>query len=285
MDALAAADVILFEDFRLDRRGLSRCDDQGCFVPVPLGSRALEVLGVLVARSGDLVARDEIMNVVWPGVVVESSNLPVQIAALRRVLDDGRANGSCIQTIPGRGYRLAVPVTQAEAAVAASFAVGGNGSAGSITAEGQTPPRSTVYGADDPTPAPPRRTRPWSRGAVMATLAVVALCLFAATITAVNWRSLSPWEVRSAPRLSIVVLPFADLSVARDQQYFADGVTEDLTTDLSRMSGTLVISADTALTYRNKSVDAKQIGRDLACAMWSKAASSAPATGSASMLS
>ena len=106
MDALVTTDVFLFEGFRLDRRGLSRCDDQGCFVPVPVGSRALEVLGVLVARSGDLVARDEIMNVVWPGVVVESSNLPVQIAALRRVLDDGRAEGSCIQTVPGRGYRL-----------------------------------------------------------------------------------------------------------------------------------------------------------------------------------
>ena len=59
MDALVTTDVFLFEGFRLDRRGLSRCDDQGCFVPVPLGSRALEVLGVLVARSGDLVARDE----------------------------------------------------------------------------------------------------------------------------------------------------------------------------------------------------------------------------------
>ena len=70
-------------------------------------------------------------------------------------------------------------------------------------------------------------------------------------------------HTRPAPRLSIVVLPFADLSVARDQQYFADGVTEDLTTDLSRMAGTLVISADTALTYRTKPVDAKQIGREL----------------------
>src|SRR5215471_8378368 len=80
MDALVTADVFLFEGFRLDRRGLSRCDDQGCFVPVPIGSRALEILGVLVHRPGDLVSRDEIMNVVWPGVVVESSNLPVQIA-------------------------------------------------------------------------------------------------------------------------------------------------------------------------------------------------------------
>jgi adenylate cyclase len=66
-----------------------------------------------------------------------------------------------------------------------------------------------------------------------------------------------------APRLSIVVLPFTNLSSDPDQQYFADGITEDLTTDLSRISGMLVISRNTAFTYRNKPVDTKQIGREL----------------------
>jgi TolB-like protein len=59
------------------------------------------------------------------------------------------------------------------------------------------------------------------------------------------------------------VLPFANLSDDREQQYFADGITEDLTTDLSRVAGMLVISRNTAFTYRNKSVDTKQIGREL----------------------
>jgi adenylate cyclase len=66
-----------------------------------------------------------------------------------------------------------------------------------------------------------------------------------------------------APRLSIVVLPFANLSNDPEQQYFADGITEDLTTDLSRLADMFVISRNTAFTYRNKPVDAKQIGRDL----------------------
>jgi adenylate cyclase len=66
-----------------------------------------------------------------------------------------------------------------------------------------------------------------------------------------------------APRLSIVVLPFANLSNDPDQQYFADGITEDLTTDLSRISNSFVISRNTAFAYRNKPVDAKQIGREL----------------------
>jgi len=66
-----------------------------------------------------------------------------------------------------------------------------------------------------------------------------------------------------APRLSIVVLPFTNLSNDPEQQYFADGITEDLTTDLSRLENMLVISRNTAFTYRNKPIDTKQIGREL----------------------
>jgi adenylate cyclase len=65
------------------------------------------------------------------------------------------------------------------------------------------------------------------------------------------------------PRLSIVVLPFANLSNDPEQQYFADGITEDLTTDLSRIADMFVISRNTAFTYKDKRVDTKQIGRDL----------------------
>ena len=66
-----------------------------------------------------------------------------------------------------------------------------------------------------------------------------------------------------APRLSIVVLPFSNLGNDPEQQYFADGITEDLTTDLSRLAGLLVISHNTAFTYRNRQVDTRQIGREL----------------------
>jgi TolB-like protein/cytochrome c-type biogenesis protein CcmH/NrfG len=66
-----------------------------------------------------------------------------------------------------------------------------------------------------------------------------------------------------APRLSIVVLPFTNLSDDRQQQYFADGVIEDLTTDLSRIADMFVISRNTAFTYKDKRVDTKQVGREL----------------------
>jgi TolB-like protein/class 3 adenylate cyclase len=67
----------------------------------------------------------------------------------------------------------------------------------------------------------------------------------------------------SAPRLSIVVLPFAIIGGDSEQEYFVDGVTESLTTDLSRISGSFVIARNTAFTYKGKPFDVKQIGRDL----------------------
>jgi adenylate cyclase len=70
-------------------------------------------------------------------------------------------------------------------------------------------------------------------------------------------------EKPGPPRLSIIVLPFTNLSSDPDQDYFADGVTENLTTDLSRLRGSFVISRNTAFTFKGKAVDAKQIGREL----------------------
>jgi TolB-like protein len=67
----------------------------------------------------------------------------------------------------------------------------------------------------------------------------------------------------SAPRLSIVVLPFSNLSGDTEQEYFVDGVTESLTTDLSRIAGSFVIARNTAFAYQHKALDLKQIGREL----------------------
>jgi TolB-like protein/class 3 adenylate cyclase/Flp pilus assembly protein TadD len=80
---------------------------------------------------------------------------------------------------------------------------------------------------------------------------------------ALSEQRLATSDAKPAPRLSIVVLPFANLSNDPDQQYFADGITENLTTDLSRIAHSFVISRNTAFTYRNKPVDTKQIGREL----------------------
>jgi TolB-like protein/Tfp pilus assembly protein PilF len=197
MEVRATGDIFLFGDFCLDRGGLLRRDERDIYVPVAIGSRALDLLGVLVERPGSLISKGEMIAAVWPGIVVEDSNLTVQISALRRVLDQGRAERSCIQTVAGRGYRFVATVTRRTADADSAIAV--------ISRGGGRPP----------------------------------------------------------PRLSIVVMPFTNLSNDSDHEYFADGLTDDLTTDLSRISGSFVIARSTAFTYKGKAIDAKQIGREL----------------------
>jgi TolB-like protein len=203
MDARAAEEVFLFEDFRLDAggAGLSHRDDAGIFVPVAIGSRALDLLVLLVRRHGELVSKDEIVTAIWPGTIVSDGNLPTQIWALRQVLDRGRSNGSCIRTVARRGYRFVAEVTRP--------------------------------------PVEARPASPWVSSAV------------------------ATRQPMLAPPLSLVVLPFEDFSARPDQHHFADRISDDLTTDLLLFTSMRVVSRSTALTYRNKPVDAKLIGREL----------------------
>ena len=196
MEALTKARFILFEGYRLDRRThtLFRRDDAGAFAPIPIGSRALDVLDLLIERAGDLVSRDEFMAAVWPATAVEDTNLNMQIAALRRILDKGRANGSCIQTISGRGYRFTTPVT--------------------------------LVAAD------------------------AAAC-----------RPSGPPQLPDKP--SLAVMPFQNMSGDPEQEYFADGMVEEIITALSRIRWLFVIARNSSFTYKGQAVDVKQVGREL----------------------
>jgi adenylate cyclase len=114
----------------------------------------------------------------------------------------------------------------------------------------------------------PKARGVWARWPALA--AALALVLLAAG--AFGWRTgYAPRflaasvddKLANAPRLSIVVLPFENLSGDKEQDYFADGITDDLTTDLSHLGGSFVIARNTAFTYKGKPVDAKEIGKEL----------------------
>jgi adenylate cyclase len=187
INAHVASEFLTFGDWRFDRQArlLYRLDGAESSVPVPIGSRAQAILMLLLQQPGALVSKDTLLGSVWPDTVVEANNLNVQIAALRKVLDVGRATGSYIQTVPGRGYRFSVPVGRTE-------------------------------------------------------------------------------ETASAlPRLSLAVLPFKGLGGDANEDYLADAVTEDLTTNLSRLPGALVIARTSADFYRGRSVDVRRAGEEL----------------------
>jgi adenylate cyclase len=117
---------------------------------------------------------------------------------------------------------------------------------------------SAAVKTESATPAP--RTSGWPRWPALA--AIAALFLLAATS---GWSLLGSRLMRpaQAAHLSIVVLPFANLSGDPAQEYFADGITENLTTELSRIKDSLVIARNTAFTYKGRNVDAKEIGKEL----------------------
>ena len=162
-------------------------------VPVPLGSRARDILCVLASAKGEVVSKDELMTRVWPGLVVEENNIQVHISALRKTLDKGTSGQSFVVTVPGRGYRL----------LDQHSSTATNGSA------------DTRLG-----PALPDKP-------------------------------------------SIAVLPFLSMSDDPEQQYFADGVVEEIVTALSRFSSLFVIARNSSFTYKSRSVDVKQVGREL----------------------
>lgn len=105
--ARAAPTEISFGPFRLlPSRFLLLEGDK----PVPIGSRALEILTVLLERPGELITKQELMARVWPNVFVEAANLTVNISTLRRALRDGENGNRFIINIPGRGYSFVADV-------------------------------------------------------------------------------------------------------------------------------------------------------------------------------
>jgi predicted ATPase/DNA-binding winged helix-turn-helix (wHTH) protein len=110
---------IAFGPFRLypEQRVLSRAD-----VPLRLGSRAREILLLLVERAGEIVTKSELIARVWPNTIVEEGTLRVHIAALRKALGDGQAGMRYVENVTGHGYRFVAPLTRVDEAPSAPVA-------------------------------------------------------------------------------------------------------------------------------------------------------------------
>jgi adenylate cyclase len=268
MSLLAGETSLRFDDFRLDLRDrtLSRVDASGMPAPVTLGSRAFEILRLLVGQRGGIVSKQAIMDAVWPNLAVEENNLTVQISALRRVLDVGRVQGSCIQTIPGRGYRF-LPATTTEPDLPEPNVPDPN------VPDMDTGTRAVATPAPDTGPQEFQtakvpggfnaRARPRRPLLLVLTAVLIVFCLGVGALVGWDLWGGSRTTAGAPPRLSIVVLPFQDLSGNPAEDYLADGITDDLTTDLSHIPEAFVIARESAYTYKGKPTDVRQIGREL----------------------
>jgi TolB-like protein/DNA-binding winged helix-turn-helix (wHTH) protein/Flp pilus assembly protein TadD len=240
-----------------------------------VGARAFDVLVFLIDQRARVVTKDELLKAVWPGVVVEENNLQVQISTLRKLL-----GAAAITTIPGQGYRFTAAVETDPAPVSRAPRSAAGAVAGDFDAAAAppTPAREAdaagLSGA--PTQAAPAaadmRARRWIRPAV-AILATLALGLGAWVVighrppAGVAGTATPDPATRDAPAdRSIAVLPFVDLSEKKDQEYFADGLTEELIDRLAHTADLKVIARTSSFQFKGRSEDVRSIGQKLAVA-------------------
>lgn len=215
---------------------------------VHLQEMPLRVLEMLLERPNELVPRDAFFARLWPddqsGIL--DDNLNTAMRKLRLALNDSAHHPHFIETVPKRGYRFVAPVTREQEPVAA---------------ESQPHRRST-----DSLPPPPDQRR--SRMRVIAPFMLVAL-LLAIAATAVVFRlgddrPAEPVAAASSEEFStLAVLPFVNESGKPDDEYFSDGLTEELMDRLSRSDGLRVVSRTSAFAIEGKGLDAQEIGRIL----------------------
>ena len=207
---------------------------------IALRPKTFDFLCHLVRNADRLVSKDELLATIWPNVVVTEDSLVQCVTELRRVLGN---NDLCrIRTVQKRGYRFET----------------------SVSVEPQSADFDrTVERGHEATPIAEPGThakRPiWTLIAVGTSVLGGIIALF--TGFCLYWQF--GGKLSTPPPLSIVVLPFTNLSGDPDQEYFAAGITADLTADLSRLPDTFVIAPATAQTFKGKQIDARQVSREL----------------------
>ncbi len=242
---------------------------------VKLQDQQLHLLKILLEHPGTLVTRDELRQRLWkPDTFVEfDHSLNTAMMRLREVLGDSPENPMLIQTVPRKGYRFIAPVHDVVAEhtlpIVPDHASHPDRASDSVDADapnGTEPSTSTfspaVVPLMEPTPlAPPvalARRRALLAGAAVAVLALVMVILF------VKFRTKLPFGTPPAQQItSIAVLPMENLSGNPDQDYFADGMTDELIASLARISSLRVISHTTAMEYKGTHEPLEKIARDL----------------------
>ena len=207
---------------------------------VRLEAKAMQVLVYLMRHAGRAVSRSELEESVWPGRVVTEDAVTNAILKLRRAFGDDARHPRIIETIPKAGYRLIAEVVPA----------GGSGD----KARAPWTVAATHAGS-------PRRLRLlWS----VVGLVAVPLLLYAGWVLLGRGGAPSDSLASFAGKPAVAILPFVNLGNSPEQDYFADGITADLITDLSKVSGLLVIAPGTVFAYKDSDAAPRQISAELA---------------------
>jgi TolB-like protein/DNA-binding winged helix-turn-helix (wHTH) protein/Tfp pilus assembly protein PilF len=251
------------EDFEVDLRAYEL---RGAGRTLKLERIPMEVLLFLMERHGQLVAREEIVKKIWgDGVFLDTDNsINGAIRKIRQVLKDNPEHPLFIQTVTGRGYRFIAPIVSDDTRqsqrvggalqVLADSQVNADNSSGATLTE--TPQNERPVGVE--IPRTPPTTRRWLILGGVATLLLVSLA---------GWwlRARAPAKAAPAGRLMLAVLPFQNLTGDPAQEYFSDGLTEEMIAQLGNVDPQRmgVIARTSVMHYKNGQVEVGQIGRDL----------------------
>jgi adenylate cyclase len=274
------AEVCRFADFELDPGAyrLSRTGEVVRLERIPM-----ELLCLLVERRGQVVSRAEILDRIWgQGVFIDSENaINTAVRKIRQALKDDADAPSFIVTIPAKGYRFIAQVAVPSGDLHPAGVLDGeltpvpvaecelNGHPNGQGSNAAAPPIL-------PPPAPPEENQSRFNGYRLAGLgSAVGVAVIAGIIWAtLHWFQPAPAPsavrlstAQERPRLpdkpSIAVLPFTNMSGDREQEYFSDGITDDLIAGLSRLPALLVIAHASTFTYKGKAAKLHEVGSEL----------------------
>jgi TolB-like protein/DNA-binding winged helix-turn-helix (wHTH) protein/Flp pilus assembly protein TadD len=233
-----------FQSFRLDTanhflwRGQER---------VQMAPKSYDVLRYLVENPGRLVTPNELLEALWPETYVNPEVLRKYILDIRKTLGDRPDKPEFIETVTKRGYRFIAPVVEdsptelPESPVIAEEKIGA----------GKAPPKRDRLGDKS-------RVRP---AGILAGVAILVVLL-----AGFYWTRRDRSPALGLRDTSIAVLPFADMSPAKDQEYFSDGLTEELINDLAKVQGLRVVARSSAFQFKGKNEDLRSVAQKLGVA-------------------
>lgn len=200
---------------------------------VRLEPKVMQVLLRLAHEPGEVVTREQIENDVWAGRVVGYDSLATAIIKLRKAFDDNSKDPAIIETVPKRGYRLIAPVAFSDDA-------NNTGIKRSVTDRSLT-----------------------RFGVAAIVVLVIAVTVIVTSMNDDKKNDVLAVRMPSGHRHSIAVLPLKNLSNDKEQDYFSDGMTADLITDLSKLPQLSVIARNSVFAYRNRDMDVRKVGEEL----------------------
>jgi TolB-like protein/DNA-binding winged helix-turn-helix (wHTH) protein/Tfp pilus assembly protein PilF len=231
-------ETIHFEDFELDRRASElRCGGR----IVHLERIPFDLLNLLVERRGELVTRKEILEQIWgKDVFVDGDNgINTAVRKIRLALKEDSENPRFLWTVPGKGYRFAAESSAEKARDAEADGGAGLPGSGNLLLR--------------------KQSKLWVALGLLVVIGIAAVLL---VLNLRGWRG--RLLERAKPNIqALAVLPFANLSADPNQEYFADGMTEELITELGKISTPRVISRQSVMQYKGSTKPLQEIAREL----------------------